>query len=70
MSKNKVNETEIWGMPCAVDHKNKRVYLKCSSAITSMGISALVEKYYPGYKGHLVSLNRLSEIRDSLETVQ
>jgi len=70
MSKNKVNENEIWGMPCTIDHENKRVYLKCSSAITAMGISALVEKYYPGYKGHLVSLNRLSEIRDSLETVQ
>ena len=44
-----------------VDHKNKRVYLKCESAITAMGIGALVEKYYPGYKGHLVSLNRLNE---------
>ena len=63
-------EKELWGMSCAVDHKNKRVYLKCESAITAMGIGALVEKYYPGYKGHLVSLNRLSEIRDSLETVQ
>ena len=66
----KYKENEIWGMPSVVDHKNKRVYLKCESAITAMGIGALVEKYYPGYKGHLVSLNRLSEIRDSLETVQ
>jgi|APGre2960657505_1045072.scaffolds.fasta_scaffold00729_12 hypothetical protein len=63
-------ENEIWGMPCVIDHNNKRIYLKCGSAITAMGIGALVEKYYPGYKGHLVSLNRLSEIRDSLETVQ
>jgi hypothetical protein len=63
-------EKELWGMPCAVDNKNKRVYLKCESAITAMGVGALVEKYYPGYKGHLVSLNRLSEIRYSLETVQ
>ena len=53
-----------------VNQKTKEVYVICESAITAMGISALVEKYYPGYKGHLVSLNRLSEIRDSLETVQ
>ncbi len=63
-------ENEIWGMPCVIDHNNKRIYLKCESAITAMGIGALVEKYYPGYKGHLVSLNRLSEIKDNLETVQ
>ena len=44
----KSKENEIWGMPYVIDHKNKRVYLKCESAITAMGIGALVEKYYPG----------------------
>jgi hypothetical protein len=62
-------KNEILGMPCVVNHNNKKVYIKCSSAITAMGIASIVKQYYPGYKGHLVSLERLEEIRDSLETV-
>jgi hypothetical protein len=57
-------KTEIWGMPSVVDHQNQIVYLKCSSAITAMGIGALVKKYYPGYKGELVSLEYLEKLRD------
>ena len=30
-------------MPSVVDHQNQIVYLKCSSAITAMGIPALVK---------------------------
>ena len=59
-------KTEMWGMPSVVDHQNKIVYLKCSSAITAMGIGALVKKYYPGYKGELVSLEYLEKLRDQL----
>lgn len=54
-------------MPCVVDHKNQIVYLKCSSAITAMGIPALVNKYYPGYKGELVSLEHLEKVRQTVQ---
>ena len=66
MAKTTTNKNQIWGMPCVVDHENKLVYIKCSSAITAMGIGALVKKYYPGYKGELVSLEYLEKLRDQL----
>lgn len=57
-------KTEIWGMPSVVDHQNQIVYLKCSSAITAMGIPAIVKQYYPGYTGKLVSMEHLENLRD------
>ena len=51
-------------MPSIVDHQNQIVYLKCSSAITAMGIPALVKQYYPGYTGKLVSMEYLEKLRD------
>jgi hypothetical protein len=33
----------------------KEVWIKCESSITTMSISALVKKYYPGYTGHIAS---------------
>ena len=57
-------KTEIWGMPSVVDHQNQIVYLKCSSAITAMGIPALVKQYCPGYTGKLVSMEYLEKLRD------
>ena len=57
-------KTEIWGMPFVVDHQNQIVYLKCSSAITAMGIPAIVKQYYPGYTGKLVSMEHLENLRD------
>ena len=66
MFKKKVNENKLWGMPCVVDHQNKMVYLKCSSAITAMGIPAIVKEYYPGYTGKLVSLEYLEKLKDQL----
>ena len=57
-------KTEMWGMPFIVDHQNQIVYLKCSSSITAMGISALVKQHYPGYTGKLVSLEYLEKLRD------
>lgn len=64
MSKKKINENNLWGMPSVVDHENQIVYLKCSSSITAMGIPALVKKYYPGYTGKLVTLEYLEKLRD------
>ncbi len=67
MKKKKVNENELWGMPTVIDHNNQIVYLKCSSSITAMGIPALVEKYYPGYIGKLVTLEYLEKLRGQLQ---
>lgn len=66
MANKENNENQLWGMPIVVDHENKFVYLKCDSAITAMGIPALVNKYYPGYKGKLVTLEYLEELRNQL----
>ena len=60
----KNTENKLWRMPSVVDHQNQIVYLKCSSAITAMGIPALVKQYYPGYTGKLVSLEHLEKLRD------
>jgi len=35
----------------------KEVLIVCTSAITAMGIGAMVEKYYPGYTGKIISEN-------------
>ena len=66
MAKTTTNKNQIWGMPCVVDHENKLVYIKCSSAITAMGIPAIVKQYYPGYTGKLVSLEHLETLKNQL----
>tara|TARA_R100000005_G_C4938603_1_gene164234 strand:+ start:537 stop:719 length:183 start_codon:yes stop_codon:yes gene_type:complete len=35
----------------------KEVLVVCSSAITAMGIGAVVNKYYPGYTAKIISEN-------------
>ena len=47
-----------------VSNDTKEVWVKCDSAITAMGIPALVEKYYPGYKGHIGSAEYLNKLRN------
>ena len=47
-----------------VKYDTKEVWVKCDSAITAMGIPALVEKYYPGYKGHIGSAEYLNQLRN------
>jgi len=64
MATKKSDENQLWGMPTVVDNENKIVYIKCSSSITAMGIPALVNKYYPGYKGKLVSEEYLNKLRN------
>lgn len=65
----KNTENKLWGMPFVVDDQNQIVYLKCDSAITAMGISAMVEKHYPGYTGKLVSQEYLEEIKLSVSLI-
>ena len=47
-----------------VKYDTKEVWVKCDSAITAMGISSMVEKYYPGYKGHIASQDYLNQLRN------
>ena len=42
----------------------KEVWVKCDSPITAMGIGAMIEKYYPGYKGHIGSKEYLNELKN------
>ena len=38
-----------------VNEETKEVLVRCDSAITAMGISSWVKKYYPGYTAKIVS---------------
>ncbi len=49
-----------------VKYDTKEVWVKCDSAITAMGISAMVEKHYPGYKGHIGSKEYLEKLKSQL----
>mgnify|MGYP006899595408 FL=1 len=44
----------------------KEVWIKCNSSTTAMGIPALVNKYYPGYTGHIASEEYLKELKNQL----
>jgi hypothetical protein len=44
----------------------KEVWVKCDSAITAMGIPAMVERYYPGYRGRCGSKEYLETLRGQL----
>ena len=50
-----------------VKYDTKEVWVKCDSAITAMGISSMVEKYYPGYKGHIGSTEYLEKLKNQLQ---
>jgi len=49
-----------------VKYDTKEVWIKCSSSITAMGISSLVEKYYPGYTGRIASEEHLKTLKNQL----
>ena len=50
-----------------VKSDTKEVWVKCDSAITAMGIPAMVNRYYPGYKGHCASLEYIDNLRKELD---
>jgi hypothetical protein len=49
-----------------IKYDTKEVWIKCDSSITAVGIPTLVEKYYPGYTGHIASSNYLEKLRNQL----
>ena len=49
-----------------VKSDTKEVWIRCDSAITAMGIGAMVEKYYPGYKGHIGNQEHIKKLKNQL----
>jgi len=49
-----------------VKHDTKEVWVLCQSSITAMGVPAIVERYYPGYKGRCASKEYLETLRNQL----
>ncbi len=47
-----------------VKYDTKEIWIRCTSSITAMSIPALVEKYYPGYTGHIASEDYLNKLRN------
>ncbi len=47
-------------------YDTKEVWVVCDSSTTALGIPALVEKYYPGYTGHIGSKEYLNTLRNQL----
>jgi hypothetical protein len=50
-----------------VKYDTKEVWVLCQSSITAMGVPAMVERYYPGYKGHCGSKEYLEKLRNQLD---
>ena len=49
-----------------VDYNNKEIWIKCDSAITAMGLKALVNQYYPGYVAKIGTVDHLDKLRNQL----
>jgi len=54
------------GLPHLVDEESKTVWVRCSSSVTAMGIPALVNKYYPGYKGSIASEEYFQKLKETV----
>jgi hypothetical protein len=49
-----------------VKYDTKEVWVVCDSAITAMGIGAMVNAYYPGYEGHICSKEYIEKLKNQL----
>jgi len=49
-----------------VKYDTKEIWIVCDSVTTAMGISSLVQKYYPGYTGHIASADYLEKLKNQL----
>jgi len=49
-----------------VKSDTKEVWVICDSAITAMGISAIVKKFYPGYAGKIASREHFEKLKGQL----
>jgi hypothetical protein len=53
-------------LPHIVKYDTKEVWIECNSSVTAMGISSLVDKYYPGYSGRIGTEDQLNLLRSQL----
>jgi hypothetical protein len=49
-----------------VKFDTKEVWVICDSAITAMGIPAIVKKFYPGYTGKIASRENFEKLKNQL----
>jgi hypothetical protein len=49
-----------------VKYDTKEIWIVCDSVTTAMGIPSLVQKYYPGYTGHIASPDYLEKLKNQL----
>jgi hypothetical protein len=49
-----------------VKYDTKEVWVKCDSAITAMGIGAVVKQFYPGYTPHIGSKEYIESLKNQL----
>jgi hypothetical protein len=49
-----------------VKYDTKEVWVICESAITAMGIPAIVKKFYPGYTGKIASREHFEKLKNQL----
>ncbi len=49
-----------------VKYDTKEIWIVCDSVTTAIGISSLVQKYYPGYTGHIASADYLEKLKNQL----
>jgi hypothetical protein len=48
-----------------VNCNTKQVWVQCDSAITAMGISAVVKQFYPGYTPHIASKDYFETLKQN-----
>jgi len=49
-----------------VKYDTQEVWVICDSAITAMGIPAIVKQFYPGYTGKIVSRENFEKLKNEL----
>jgi hypothetical protein len=49
-----------------VNYNTQEIWVLCDSAITAMGLPALVKQYYPGYKPKIGTKEQLNKLRNQL----
>ena len=47
-------------------YDTKEVWIKCNSVTTAVGLPALVNQYYPGYKAKIATEKHLEQLRNQL----
>jgi len=66
MNKNRKNS--YFPLQHLIKEETREVFVICDSAITTMGIPALIRKFYPGYSGKIVSREKFDNLQNQMQT--